>query len=186
MTHDALRSPPSPFHLRPMTTADLEAVSIIEEMAFSDPWPAAGYRREITENALARYRVLTMKEGGGMERLIGYHGYWMLADEAHISTIAVHPEWRGRGLGQLLLLDLLFMAYGEPATAATLEVRRSNTVAQSLYLKYGFAIVGERRRYYRDREDALIMTAEPLDEKYYQMALSKRDELYQRLVIGHW
>lgn len=177
--------PPPPFHLRPMTTADVEAVAIIEEMAFSDPWPAAGYRREITENTLARYRVLMVQEDGETERLIGYHGYWMLADEAHISTIAVHPEWRGRSLGELLLLDLLFMAYQEPATAATLEVRRSNAVAQALYLKYGFAIVGERRRYYRDREDALIMTAEPLDERYYQTLLSRCDKLYERLVIAN-
>jgi ribosomal-protein-alanine N-acetyltransferase len=96
----------------------------------------------------------------GARPVVGYAGYWFVVDEAHISTIAVHPEWRGRGVGEHLLVHLLGQALDLGAVAATLEVRVSNTAAQNLYRKYGFEQVGRRRRYYRDNgEDALLMTA---------------------------
>jgi ribosomal-protein-alanine N-acetyltransferase len=93
--------------------------------------------------------------------VIGFAGMWMPLDEAHVSTIASHTEWRGHGVGELLLLSLLREAQRRNALVATLEVRVSNTVAQNLYRKYGFEEVWLRKRYYRDNnEDALIMTVQ--------------------------
>ena len=102
-------------------------------------------------------------------------------DEAHISTIAVSDDWRGRGLGELLLLNLLREAYDFSASLATLEVRRSNIVAQSLYRKYLFKLVGERKRYYQGREDALIMTVKPLDKTYRSFLRARESSLFRRL-----
>jgi ribosomal-protein-alanine N-acetyltransferase len=96
--------------------------------------------------------------------VIGYAGFWFVLDEAHISTIAVHPDWRGRHVGERLLVAMLERALDLNAVTATLEVRVTNERAQNLYRKYAFDVVGRRKRYYRDNgEDALLMTAELKD-----------------------
>ena len=111
--------------------------------------------------------------------VIGFAGLWMLVDEGHISTIASHVDWRGRGVGELLLVSLLREAQRRSAAFATLEVRVSNRVAQNLYAKYDFVEVGRRKRYYRDNnEDALIMTVENFRQPAY---LAKLDALEQAL-----
>ena len=100
----------------------------------------------------------------GPPSIFGYAGLWLMVDEAHITTIAVRPEFRGNGLGELVLCGLIDTAIEVGARMVTLEVRISNTVAQNLYLKYGFKQSGLRRRYYSDNnEDALIMTAEAIN-----------------------
>jgi [ribosomal protein S18]-alanine N-acetyltransferase len=97
----------------------------------------------------------------GPPSIFGYAGLWLMVDEAHITTIAVRSEMRGKGLGELALCGLVDTALEVGARIMTLEVRISNTVAQNLYLKYGFKQSGLRRRYYSDNnEDALIMTAD--------------------------
>lgn len=132
---------------------------------------------------MAHYQVLEHQEDDRSSPfVIGFAGFWLIADEIHISTIAVHPRWRGRGLGDLLLLNLLFLAYTHPANMVTLEVRRSNTAAQALYRKYQFEHVGERVRYYRDTgEDALIMTVTALNASYYQFLQERQTALFARL-----
>lgn len=93
--------------------------------------------------------------------VVGYGGFWFIIDEAHISTIAVHPDWRGRHVGERLFVSILEQALDLGAVTATLEVRVSNDRAQGLYRKYHFEVVGRRKHYYRDNgEDALLMTAE--------------------------
>jgi ribosomal-protein-alanine N-acetyltransferase len=106
-----------------------------------------------------------------------------LLDEAHICTIAVHPERRREGLGELLLLALLDQGLERGARQATLEVRVSNLAAQGLYQKYGFEIVSVRKRYYSDSgEDAYIMTTPPLDLVELQTNLrQRRTQLHERL-----
>lgn len=179
----SMLNPPSPLGLRPLRLSDLEAVLAIERLAFPTPTKSNVYRYELTENRLAHYQALTLREDGGTEKVIGYAGYWLLADEAHISTIAVHPACRGRGYGELLLLNILFLAYEQEAGLVTLEVRRHNQVAQTLYRKYQFEVVGERRRYYRDTgEDALIMSVSRLDEGYFAFLEKERVQLFARLV----
>ena len=104
----------------------------------------------------------------GPPTIYGYAGLWLMVDEAHITTIAVRPEYRGKGLGELVLCGLVDTALEVGARIMTLEVRVSNTVAQNLYLKYGFKQSGLRRRYYSDNnEDALIMTAENISSPVF-------------------
>jgi ribosomal-protein-alanine N-acetyltransferase len=141
-----------------MTLADVPAVQAIERASFTTPWPDDAYRSELRSNRLATYVVARLGE-----RIVGFGGLWVMVDEAHITTFAVHPAWRRRGIGERLLLALLDTALAQRAREATLEVRLSNVPARRLYEKYGFRPVGVRPHYYSDDgEDALIMTTESL------------------------
>jgi ribosomal-protein-alanine N-acetyltransferase len=173
--------PPKPFHLRAMRLSDINRVMAIEEVSFPTPWKASAYEYEITRNRLAAYHVLTVRMADKPEEVIGYSGYWLMSGEAHISTIATNPAWRGLGLGELLFLNILMLACSDAAYLATLEVRKGNKVAQSLYEKYQFQVVGERKRYYQGKEDAILMTAEPLDDDYRVFLRYRRRELFQKL-----
>lgn len=164
-----------------MRLSDIPRVMAIEALVFPVPWKASAYEYEIGQNRLARYKVLTVQVGDRREQVIGYAGLWKLSDEAHISTIAVHPNWQGNGLGELLLLDLLIVAYTLRVGLITLEVRKSNVKAQALYEKYHFEIVGQRPRYYQGKEDALIMTVARLDRRYWQSLKGQRKRLFERL-----
>jgi ribosomal-protein-alanine N-acetyltransferase len=175
--------PPPPYTLREMRPSDIRAVMAIEQVVFPTPWKASAYEYEVTRNRLADYQVLLAAQGDQPRQLIGYAGTWLLVDELHVSTIAVSRDWQGKGLGELLLLNMLTKAYEMPVTMATLEVRRGNQVAQSLYRKYRFEVVGERRRYYESREDALIMTVAPLDAAYRVFLKERRGVLFQRLQV---
>jgi ribosomal-protein-alanine N-acetyltransferase len=141
-----------------MTLADLDAVHAIERASFSVPWPDDAYRNELLTNRLASYVVARAGED-----IVGFGGLWVMVDEAHITTFAVDPRWRRRGVGVWMLLGLLERALARHAREATLEVRLSNMPARRLYEKYGFRPVGIRPRYYSDNgEDALIMTTDSL------------------------
>ncbi|MGQ9554824.1 MAG: ribosomal protein S18-alanine N-acetyltransferase [Anaerolineae bacterium] len=167
--------------IRPMRIEDVERVAVIEQLSFSLPWPPDTYRRDLGEDSLAHYLVCECDEE--QPQLVGYIGYWLIEDEAHISTIAVHPDYRRLGLGELLLANMLDDAIKRGARSSTLEVRLSNTAAQALYLKYGFRVTGKRRRYYRDNnEDALVMTIESLTSGEFKGLFSRRQQaLRERL-----
>ena len=163
----------------PMTPADLDEVMPLERRCFIDPWTRHMYLSDLTNNALATYLVLRAPgrvSARGPEApvpsLLAYGGFWLLLDEAHIATIATHPKWRGCGLGLWLMLALLDTAIERGAVVATLEVRVGNAPARRLYEKLGFEEVGERRNYYRDGEDALIMTTPLLLDPAMQKRLS--------------
>ena len=174
--------PQTLFWLRPMTMADLPGVREVDRLSFPTPARAGLFEHELAQNDMAYYQVLGLGEDGRSAQIIGFSGFWLIADEIHISTIASHPQWRGRGLGELLLLNLLFRAYTLPANMVTLEVRRSNAVAQALYEKYQFKEVGIRPRYYRDTgEDALLMTMAALNARYHHFLENQQNVLYQRL-----
>jgi [ribosomal protein S18]-alanine N-acetyltransferase len=141
-----------------MAADDLPAVQAIERASFTTPWPPHAYRQELETNRLAHYLAATIGA-----TVVGYGGIWLMVDEAHITTFAIHPSWRRRRIGERLLLALLDLALDARAREATLEVRISNLAARRLYEKYGFRPVGIRPRYYSDNgEDALIMTTEAL------------------------
>jgi ribosomal-protein-alanine N-acetyltransferase len=151
---------------------DLPTVQAIEEASFTTPWPPHAYRSEIETNRLAQYIVARV---GG--EVVAYAGMWMMVDEAHVTTFAVHPRWRRQRIGERLLLTLLDLARGRRAREATLEVRLSNLPARRLYEKYGFRPVGLRPRYYSDdNEDALIMTTESLDTPRMQARIERLRE----------
>ena len=152
--------PPVRLVVEPMGLDDLPAVHTIELASFTSPWPPNAYRSELESNRLATY--LVARAGTAV---VAYGGMWLMVDEAHITTFAVHPGWRRQGIGERLLLAFLDLAADRHAHEATLEVRLSNLPARRLYEKFGFRPVGLRPRYYSDdNEDALIMTTEPLDE----------------------
>lgn len=180
-----------PFIVEPMTLADLGQVMPIERLSFSAPWSRRAYEYEITQNKHST--MLVVRAGpllnGRLDRMLhrlgvtrrspalGYVGAWFLVDEIHISTIAVHPQWRGRGLGELLLIALLERGTEQGAHRATLEVRVSNLAAQGLYHKYGFETVASQKRYYADNnEDAYIMVTPPFDTLEFQSMLRRRRE----------
>jgi ribosomal-protein-alanine N-acetyltransferase len=180
-----------------MTLADIDQVMEIEQVSFSAPWSARAYRYEITQNQHSTMLVVCPAtgpesvlarwtrrlKGTNPGPVLGYAGFWLLVDEAHICTIAVHPHWRRRGLGELLLLSLLERGMALSASRSTLEVRASNQAAQALYLKYDFEIVSRRKRYYTDNnEDAYIMATPPFESLEFQMQLNHcRTLLYARL-----
>jgi ribosomal-protein-alanine N-acetyltransferase len=150
--------------VRPMTLDDLPAVMEIDQLSFALPWPERSFRFELTGND-ASYLMVAESSAGGEELIAGYLGYWLLIDEMHISTLAVHPEMRGRGIGERLLRAGLEQAWIQGAEMSTLEVRPSNEVAIALYRKYGFEVVGRRRAYYQDNnEDAVLMTLTGLSD----------------------
>lgn len=189
-----------PYLLEPMRVQDIPEVLEIERACFSMPWSAHAYRYEIEENTLSWYvvarpaptrkergvlsKVLALRPGAqGRTPVIGYGGFWMMVDEAHISTLAVAPSYRRRGIGELLLLTMIEEAERRGAATVTLEVRVSNLPAQRLYEKYGFTVQGRRVRYYSDNgEDAYIMTTPPLRLASYRRTLADlKARLYARL-----
>jgi ribosomal-protein-alanine N-acetyltransferase len=175
-------SPPLSYRLRPMRLEDVDDVMAVERRSFPMPWPAAGYRHELTNNARARYVVLTWVEEQEERHFIGYAGYWIVAGEAHISTLAVDRPWRGRGLGALLLLQIIYDALHQEARVVSLEVRESNEAAQRLYKSYGFQIVGRRKGYYRKiGEDAILMDLDLLSAGLASQIEEKRKALWKRL-----
>ena len=144
--------------IEPMQMDDLPAVHAIESASFDAPWPPEAYQHDLETNRLAQYLVARVGD-----EIAAYGGMWLMVDEAHITTFAVHPTWRRQKIGERLLLAFLDVAVARQAREATLEVRLSNISARRLYEKYGFRPVGLRPRYYSDNnEDALIMTTERL------------------------
>ena len=120
-----------------------------------------------------------------LSSIVGFAGLWLMVDEAHITTIAIHPDYRRRGLGELELISLIDIAYQIGAKWVTLEVRVSNYVAQSLYRKYGFREAGMRHRYYSDnQEDALIMWTEEISSSAYKERFQNlKTRLLRRLEV---
>ena len=171
--------------LRYMRADDIREVSRIDRLCFEPPWSRDSYAFEIKESKISHMvvleeqappiPVLPPQDDGWMRRLsgwmrqdspaiakssliVGYGGLWKIEGEAHVSTIATHPEQRGRGYGEILLAGMFRKALRLKAEYLVLEVRVSNAVAQNLYRKYGFSRHGRKRNYYRsDREDAYDM-----------------------------
>ncbi len=137
----------------PMTVDDLNDVLDIEHNSFSFPWSRSSFYGEIRENRYAYYIVARSKDDG---RIIGYGGIWVLFDEGHITTLAVHPLYRQAGAGSFLLDHMLKKAHAKGARQVFLEVRDSNQAARGLYEKFKFKVISRRKNYYLN-EDALVM-----------------------------
>ena len=139
----------------PMVESDLDEVLPIERVSFATPWTRAAFSYEIEQNKVAR--CTAMRSAG---RVVGYVCLWEIGHEIHITNLAVHPQWRRRGVGRRLLAFAMAEGIARGVTLAFLEVRPSNAQALKLYEGLGFQVIGRRTGYYFDTgEDALVMEA---------------------------
>ncbi len=138
--------------VRDMREDDLPEVAAIEEASFPNPWPLEALRHELAQNPFCR--AFVAEEEG---RVAGYAYLWVIFEQGHLINIAVHPRFRGRGLGEALLRRVLREAVGQGARAVHLEVRERNAPAIALYRKHGFQVLGRVEKYYSDGAAALMM-----------------------------
>lgn len=141
------------FIIRKMTLEDVPSVIDLDQKSFSLPWPERSFRFELTANPASRCWVADF-DG----RIVGMIVVWLIIDEAHVATLATHPDFRRRGIGTKLLSHALRHMIDEGARSSFLEVRESNSSAQDMYRKFGYEASGRRPRYYKDNnEDAILM-----------------------------
>jgi ribosomal-protein-alanine N-acetyltransferase len=194
--------------IRPMRTEDIPQVMDIERQSFPTIWPQTVYQRELKNN-MARYLVVCAPDDGEPEasvdadrgigklvrrffgglpdttasrdRVLGMVGLWCMMGQGHIVTIAVRPEYRRQGIGEVLLVAILEAALETGQDEVTLEYRISNLGARAMYEKYGFSQVGVRARYYSDNhEDAVLMTTPPLRSTNFRRLIGQRLSELQR------
>ncbi|GAA0351987.1 ribosomal protein S18-alanine N-acetyltransferase [Bacillus horti] len=140
-------------YFRFMTVHDIPHVMEVENAAFTVPWSEDAFYNELLNNHFAKYIVAVDEE-----RIVGYCGVWLIVDEAHITNVAVHPDYQGKKIGKQLMQEIIEISKHLSAVRMTLEVRVSNHAAQRLYQSFGFEIQGVRKQYYSDnKEDAYIM-----------------------------
>jgi len=139
--------------VRPMMKSDVQEVLTIEELCFPIPWSKKAFLIELESNKCAAYFVAEIGDS-----LVGYGGMWLMIDEAHVTNIAVHPDFRKQGVGISILTAMIEKAKMQNSLRMTLEVRKSNFPAIKLYTRFGFKTEGIRKGYYSDNnEDALIL-----------------------------
>lgn len=159
------------YRIRPMSREDIEQVKEIDLLCFPTMMPPTSYQTELI-NPMAHYIVAyddARLPDSAPPLILGFAGLWLMAGEAHIINLAVRPEHRRRGIGELLLISLLETVLELKAGFITLEVRPSNQSAQGMYAKYGFTKRGVRRAYYTDNgEDAVIMTLDDMSSPGFQ------------------
>ncbi len=194
--------------LRKMQHSDIPQVVDIDQKAFPIPWTANVYRYEIGQNTLSTMVVLSLtspeqdesSDGssgitGLLDRLfgnntpdpgqiVGYGGFWFSQGEAHISTIASHPDYRRQGLGEILLAGMIQRAIYMNARVISLEVRITNAAAIALYHKHEFTQFGVKDRYYRDNgENAYDMRVSPVDAPYIERAAQRWAAIQERTAL---
>ena len=148
--------------IRSMQMDDFSQVQIVDQLSFNNPWPESAYRFEILENQNSYCWLVEIDQ-----QVIAVIVCWLILDEIHIATLAVHPDYRKQGVGKKIVQYALQTLIPKGALSATLEVRAGNTAAQNLYRHFGFKKVGHRKRYYKDSgEDAILMTVEPFGPDY--------------------
>ncbi|TVQ46301.1 MAG: ribosomal-protein-alanine N-acetyltransferase [Gloeocapsa sp. DLM2.Bin57] len=162
----------------------LEQVVNLDQTCLGGLWNYSGYQREIdSPNSTALVLNLVPKN-----QIIGLGCFWAILEEAHLTVIAIEPDYQGQGLGQLLLCNLLQQAVGQKLERATLEVKTSNQIALSLYKKFGFQIAGIRKGYYqKTQEDALILWQNGINKPEFRENLTKwQKEVKNRLAKNDW
>lgn len=157
----------SQIRLRSMRADDIPQVAALDHLSFADPWPQGSFEYELKANNYSLCLVAedpAAAEGGN---IVGALVVWLIVDEAHIATIAVHPDHRHRGIGRRLLAEGLLQAAERGAVKSLLEVRSGNAEALHLYYGFGFKAVGLRPNYYpTEQEDALLLDLDPLDVEF--------------------
>lgn len=175
--------------LKPLGSEQLEQVVELDRLCLGGLWTLEGYQRELV-SPNSRLLAISIPElsGANREKIIGLGCFWAILEEAHITILAIHPDYQGQGLGRLLLNSLLQEAVAMKLERATLEVRVSNQVALSLYQKFGFQIAGRRKGYYQQTgEDALILWRTGLNRPEFASELAIwQKEICERVTKKKW
>ncbi|AFY46029.1 ribosomal-protein-alanine acetyltransferase [Nostoc sp. PCC 7524] len=168
-----------------LTSEDLSVILELDQACFGGLWTMEGYQRELDS---PNSDLLGIFAPHSSRKLLGMGCFWSILEEAHITIVAVHPQYHRRGLGQALLYFLLKTASDRGLERATLEVRASNLAAISLYQKFGFKTAGRRRRYYQDNgEDALILWLSDLQDRSFPEKLQHwQTMIYSHLQKSSW
>ncbi|MEL6927037.1 MAG: ribosomal protein S18-alanine N-acetyltransferase [Cyanobacteria bacterium J06600_6] len=162
--------------IKPITSTDVAEVVTLDGISLGGLWQPEAYLREIDsdKSTLLALHLSSASELNTETKIIGMGCLWSIVDEAHITLLAVHPDYRRQGLGQLLLLELLKDAIARNLAWATLEVNENNLAAVNLYKKYGFQIAGKRKNYYQPAgDDALVLWLKNLQQNEFQSYLSQ-------------
>ncbi len=181
----------TPLELRYLTPDLLPAVLELDQQCFGGLWTQDGYQREIdspNSDLIVLIKDEKLVVPTNSQTLVGLGCLWSIVEEAHITIIAVHPDYQRQGLGQTLLLALLYAAHQRGLERSTLEVRISNQSALDLYQKFGFKVAGQRKAYYEDTgEDALILWRGGLQTPDFPDLLAKwAGEVSDRLARSNW
>ncbi|MDJ0736505.1 MAG: ribosomal protein S18-alanine N-acetyltransferase [Nostocaceae cyanobacterium] len=171
--------------VRRLTPKDLGAVLELDRVCFGRLWTLEGYQRELDSPNSDLFGLFSAIS---TVKLLGMGCFWSILEEAHITILAVDPQYHRQGLGQALLYSLLLTAWERGLERATLEVRASNLAAISLYQKFGFKTAGKRPGYYKDNgEDALILWLGDLQKPAFKANLQCWDhQISDRLQKSRW
>jgi ribosomal-protein-alanine N-acetyltransferase len=154
----------------PMRRAHIRKIMPIEQQVYPRPWTAQVFVEELEQARVGNRHYLVGTIG---DELVGYGGLLYVENDAHVTNIAVHPMWRSRGIATELLLDLAWEANRRGCEAMTLEVRHTNVAAQQLYRRFGFVPAGVRKKYYENRDDAIVMWCAGVQEPEFAERLRK-------------
>jgi len=147
-----------------MRVEDLAQAAALDRLSFADPWPQGSFEYELKASNYSLCLVAEDPDAVEGQSIVAVLVIWLIVDEAHIATIAVHPDYRHRGIGRRLLAEGLLQAAERGAVKSLLEVRSGNTEALHLYYGLGYKAVGLRPNYYQtEQEDALLLDLDPLD-----------------------
>lgn len=150
--------------IRPMIMSDIQFVQEIDQKSFPNPWPLNSYKYEIQENDNSRPWVIE-KNDHDLVQICGMAVIWNIVDEAHLGTIAIHPDYRETGVGKMLLASILLSAIDDGMLTGFLEVRESNSSAINMYKSIGFKLDGVRKAYYQDNHENAILMSIALDNR---------------------
>jgi ribosomal-protein-alanine N-acetyltransferase len=154
--------------ITPMQRKHIRDIMPIEEAVYPKPWSQKVFSDEI-EMMHKGYRYYVVGYVG--RELVGYCGLLFADSDAHVTNIAVHPEWQKRGIATELMLELAWHARSRKCEALTLEVRHTNTAAQELYRRFGFVPAGVRRKYYENTDDAIVMWCQDIQQDAFDQRL---------------
>lgn len=154
----------------PMRRAHIRKIMPIEQQVYPRPWTAQVFVEELEQVRVGKRHYLVGTIG---DELVGYGGLLYIENDAHVTNVAVHPMWRSRGIATELLLDLAWEANRRGCEAMTLEVRHTNVAAQQLYRRFGFVPAGVRKKYYENRDDAIVMWCAGVQQPEFAERLRK-------------
>jgi ribosomal-protein-alanine N-acetyltransferase len=167
--------------IKSMTVSDIPEVQALERQCFNYTWPEDSFERELANVRSACY--LIARENG---KMVGFVGSWLIMDEAHITTIAIAPEYRGHRAGTMLIWSMFKKALDKGCRWATIEVSEKNLSAQKLYKKFDFVSIGKRTSYYAPNEDANVMWVKDIQGENFRYILERNRSEWEEKICLSW